>query len=444
MPETAISFLPSLIVFLVCYAFIASDKVDKTIVAVLGATILIGTHQIPYHVALQKIDLNVIFLLIGMMIVVNILASTGLFEWMAIVTAQKARGNGPMLLVMLLLVTAFVSAFLDNVTTIILIAPITILITQLLEIPTVPFLILEAMFSNIGGTGTLIGDPPNIIIGSKAHLTFNDFFFNLGPAALIIALVTTALVALLIGKRFRVSPAARNRLMQAEPSKAIIQPKRLRLALPILGLILIGFFSSQLIGIATGMIALSGGFLMCLVCKEDVHHALAKLEWNTILFYVGLFMVVGALEENGLFALMGKKVIALTQGNLLVTAFAVLWFCAGASAFLDNTMLVISMIPILETIIPEFAILRGLDPQSPETLHMIGQPLYWSLALGACLGGNATIIGASANVVVAQIARRNRYHLSFFDFSSYGFPVLFLSISISTLYIWLRYFVFGG
>jgi Na+/H+ antiporter NhaD/arsenite permease-like protein len=444
MPETAISFLPSLIVFLVCYAFIASEKVDKTIVAVLGASILIATHQIPYHAALEKIDINVIFLLIGMMILVNILASTGLFEWMAIVTAQKARGNGPLLLVLLLLVTAFVSAFLDNVTTVILIAPITILITQLLEIPTVPFLILEAMFSNIGGTGTLIGDPPNIIIGSQTHLTFNDFFFNLGPAALIIALVITAIVALFLGKRFRVSPAARTRLMQAEPSKAIIQPKRLRLALPVLGLVLVGFFASHSIGIDTGIIALAGGFLMCLICKEDVHHALAKLEWNTILFFIGLFMLVGALEENGLFSLMGKQVMALTQGNLLVTALAVLWFSAIASAFLDNIPLVISFIPILETIIPEFAGLRGLDPHSAETLRTISEPLYWALALGACLGGNGTIIGASANVVVAQIARRNRYHLSFFDFSSYGFPILFLSIGISTLYIWLRYFVFGG
>ncbi len=444
MPEAAVSFLPSLLVFLVCYALIATEKVDKTITAILGASILIGSHQIGYHEAMSKIDLNVVFLLMGMMMMVNILATTGVFEWIAIVTAQKARGNGPLLLVLLLLVTAVVSAFLDNVTTVILIAPITILITQLLQIPTVPFLILEAVFSNIGGTGTLIGDPPNIIIGSQTHLTFNDFIAHLGPIALLIALLSTGIVFLFLRKPFQVAPAARDQLLRAEPRKAIIQPARLRRALPILLLVLCGFFASHSIGIETGIIALAGGFLMCLVCREDVHHALAKLEWNTILFFIGLFMMVGALEENGLFALMGRGVLDLTRGNLLVTAIVVLWFSSIASAFLDNIPLVISFIPILETVVAEFARARGLEPGDPLILRSIAEPLYWSLALGACLGGNGTIIGASANVVVTQIARRNRYKLSFADFSSYGFPALLLSTALSTVYVWLRYFVFAA
>ncbi|WFB34753.1 ArsB/NhaD family transporter [Kiritimatiellota bacterium B12222] len=443
MPEPT-TFIPSLIIFLIAYFFIATEKVDKTITAILGAALLICTHQIHYHAAAERIDLNVIFLLIGMMMCVNILASTGLFEWIAIVTAQVTKGDGPRLLILMLLVTAVLSAFLDNVTTIILIAPITILITQLLEIPTTPFLILEAIFSNIGGTGTLVGDPPNIIIGSKTHLTFNDFFINLGPIALIILLVLGLIVKFRLGNQFKVSEAAKSNLMQAEPQLAIIHPKRLKLALPCMGLVLLGFFLSHTIGVDTGIIALAGGFLMCLICKQDIHHALAKLEWSTIMFFIGLFMMVGALEENGLFEVLGNHVIDLTKGNLLITALAVLWFSALASAFLDNIPLVISFIPILNSIIPGFCETAGLDPNSAEALQTIAEPLYWSLALGACLGGNGTLIGASANVVVTQIARKNKYKLSFGDFFKLGFPTLLISVAISSLYIYLRYFRFVG
>ncbi len=440
MSETVAAFLPSLIVFLVCYVFIATEKVDKTIVAILGACLLIATHQIHHHAAMEKIDLNVIFLLIGMMMIVNILASTGLFEWIAILTAQKAKGNGPTLLVLLLLVTALLSAFLDNVTTIILIAPITILITQLLEIPTVPFLILEALFSNIGGTGTLVGDPPNIIIGSKTHLSFNDFLINLGPIALLIMGVMFLIVRYRFQHTFVVSEEAKARLMQAEPKRAIIDSARLRRALPVLGMVMLGFFVSHNVGVETGIIALAGGFFMCLICGENVHHALAKLEWNTILFFIGLFMLVGALEENGLFELLGEFMLSFTEGNLMVTCLVILWFSAICSAFLDNIPLVISFIPILNAIIPEFAGSMQLEPGSEEALRLIAEPLYWSLALGACLGGNGTMIGASANVVITQIARDNRYALSFADFFKLGFPCMLISVVFATGYVVLRYF----
>jgi len=441
MPDAVAPFLPSLIVFTICYFFIATERIDKTVVVVLGAALLISTHQIGYHEAVEKIDLNVIFLLIGMMVSVNILASTGVFEWVAIVTARAAKGNGVRLMVLLMIVTAFLSAFLDNVTTIILIAPITILITQLLEIPTVPFLILEAIASNIGGTGTLVGDPPNIIIGSQTHLGFNDFLIHLGPAALLILLVMVGLAVIVMGKRFQVSDAARDNLMQAEPRLAIIRPDRLKKALPCMGLILLGFFLSHTLDTETGIIALAGGFFMAWVCGEDLHHALSKLEWSTILFFIGLFMLVGALEANGLFELLGHKMLEATRGDLLTTAIAVLWFSALFSAFLDNIPLVISFVPILETLIPEFAAQYGLDPHSAETLRTISEPLYWSLALGACLGGNGTVVGASANVVVAQIARRNRYRLTFGDFFKLGFPTLLVSTAISTVYLYTRYFL---
>ncbi len=439
----------SLAIFVVCYFFIATEKIDKTITALLGACLMVALHLITYESALDKVDLNVIYLLIGMMVIVNILASTGVFEWIAIVVARTAGGDSVRLLLLLCLVTAVLSAFLDNVTTIILIAPVTILITQLLEIPTVPFLIVEAIASNIGGTGTMIGDPPNILIGSKSHLTFIDFIVHLGPISIVVLMVILLLVTLLIkgkslGKQFDVSEKAKQRLVDAYPEEAIINPGRLKKALLVLGMVFTGFFTGHLLDIETGVFALGGAMLMALVCRIDIHEALAKVEWNTILFFVGLFMLVGALEENGLFDLVGHRLVAMTSGNLLMTCIAILWFSAIFSTCVDNIPLVIATIPIINTSIPSFAQDMNLILGSPEANTLIAEPLYWSLALGACLGGNGSLIGASANVVVAQIAKRNSYRLSFMDFTRVGFPVMLLSVALATAYIYLRYFLLRG
>lgn len=433
-------------IFLATYFFIATEKIDKTIAAVLGAALMILTRQISYEHALEKVDLNVIFVLIGMMIVVNILASTGVFEWMSIKLAQRAKGNGVVIMVALCLVTAGLSAILDNVTTVIIIAPVTILVTQLLEIPTSPLLILLAIFSNTGGTATLIGDPPNILIGSQTHLSFNDFLVHMGPIALLITLLTAALAMVVYRKRYHVAENVKSRLNMADPSAAIIHRGRLNAALPVLGLIFLGFFFGHFlkerahIDLETGIVALTGAFLMGLVCRMDLHHCLAKVEWGTILFFVGLFMLVGGLEEKGVFEYMGHELVKLTGGNLLITALAILWFSAIMSAIVDNIPLVISFIPILKAVIPVFAANAGLDPESPEALVQIAEPLYWSLALGACLGGNGTLIGASANVVIAHIANRNKYRLTFMDFTRTGLPIMIMSVALSTVYIWLRYF----
>lgn len=432
--------IPSLIIFIISYFFIATEKIDKAAAAMLGAAAVIFSHQIGYEAAFEKIDLNVIFLLIGMMMMVNILATTGLFEWLSIHSAQKAKGNGQLLMGLLLVITAALSALLDNVTTVIIIVPITILITQLLELPTVPFLIMEAIISNIGGTGTLVGDPPNIIIGSQSHLTFNDFLFHLGPIAAIITVIVVLTYLYLLRDMLKVNEKAKLRLDQTCPELAIIHPKKLRKALQVLGLVFIGFFCSHTIGVETGIIAVAGGFCMVLVCKEDVHDALTHVEWGTILFFCGLFMMVGSLEENGLFEKLGHMLINATAGNLMVTALAILWFSAIFSAFLDNIPMVIAMIPVIQSIIPVFASQMGLDPAGDETRLMVTEPLYWSLALGACLGGNGTIIGASANVVVSQVARRNYYPFSFFHFMKYGFPIMIASVIMSSVYIVLRYF----
>lgn len=430
----------SLAIFLVVYTLIAFDIVDKTAAALLGAGAVILLHLVPYDVAIKSVDMNVIFLLIGMMIVMSILAETGFLEWLAITIAQRAKGNAKIIVLQFLLVTAALSAVLDNVTTVILIAPITILITQLLELRTAPILILLAIFSNIGGTGTLIGDPPNIIIGSATGLSFNEFLFNLGPVIAVITLVCLAMVRYRLGTSLDAPEEARRRVMMAEPGLAILQPLLLKKCGAVLVLILLGFFTSRFTGFEPGIVALAGSVVMMVVCRVDIHVALNKVEWATILFFIGLFMLISALEHNGLFEKSGDLLVHATEGNLLLTVMVILWVSAFASAIVDNIPLVIAMLPLIKTMIPAFALQMGLA-DSPDLIQTtIAAPLYWALALGACLGGNGTLIGASANVVIAQIGARNNAAISFMEFTRAGFPLMLLTIFISMIYLYLRYF----
>lgn len=430
--------LTAVLIFVATYMLIASEKVDKTVAAMLGAAAVILCGLIPYGVALQAVDLNVIFLLVGMMIIVSILGTTGVFEWLAIVVGQKTKGSGVLLLVSLLVVTAVLSAFLDNVTTVILVAPMTILITQILEISAVPFLIMEAVFSNIGGAATLVGDPPNVLIGSQANIQFNDFLLNLGPVVVIIAVLSLLLVVRIMGESLQTSEKVRARLMSAKPRRAIVNPKRLLAASIVFACVIVGFFLGHLFDVQPGLIAIGGAFVMALVCRVDIHKTLGKVEWNTIMFFVGLFMLVGSLEHVGFFQFSGELLVGLTKGNLLLTCMAILWFSAILSALVDNIPLVMSVIPIIKSIVPVFAAQMNLPPDAVAA--QISQPLYWSLALGACLGGNGSLVGASANVVVAQIAKRNGYKLTFVGFARYGLPSMLFSVVLSCIYIYLRYF----
>ncbi len=431
------------IIFIVTYLLIASEKIDKTVVALLGASAVIFTAENKehfYHELLLKVDLNVIFLLIGMMVIVGILSLTGIFEWVAVRLAQLAKGNGIIIAVLFLTITAVFSAFLDNVTTIILMAPITILICQILKIPATPLLIMEAIFSNIGGAATLVGDPPNILIASQTGLTFNQFITNLGPVILVVFLVTITIVLAFFRKTFAVNEVLRKEIMRAEPNRAIVEPKILKRALSVFTLVLAGFFLSHQFHIDPGVIALTGALIMILVTGVDLHEMLKTVEWNAILFFVGLFMLIGALEVVGVFELLGDGMIHMTQGNLWFTALAILWFSALFSAVVDNIPLVIAMIPLIKIMIPTFSVQMGLVGQEELIQTQIAEPLYWSLALGACLGGNGSLIGASANVIVAQVARKNSYKLTFLEFTKYGFPIMILTLLISTVYIKLRYF----
>jgi Na+/H+ antiporter NhaD/arsenite permease-like protein len=429
-----------LIIFGITYLLIASEKIDKAVAALLGTGLVMFFHLVPYEELVSKIDFNVIALLVGMMMIVNILATTGVFEWIAVVIAGKAKGNGLIIMVLFMLVTAVLSAFLDNVTTVILIAPITILIAQILEIQAVPILIMEAIFSNIGGTATLVGDPPNIIIGSQASITFNEFLINLAPCILVIIAITLGVVCLMMRKNVKTSQMAVRRISQTKPAKAIVDPRRLKRALPVFFLVLLGFFMSRFMGVEPGIIALCGALIMVVVCGINIHHVLEKVEWGTIFFFVGLFMLVGALEAKGVFEILGHYIVSVTKGNLLLTALVLLWFSAIFSAVVDNIPLVIAMIPLIKSIVPVFASQMGLEGMEHAIHQQIEYPLFWSLALGACLGGNGSLIGASANVVIAQIARRNKYKLSFLDFAKYGVPLMVLSSTLSSIYIYLRYF----
>lgn len=433
----------SIVIFAITYLLIATEKLDKTSAALLGAAVAVFGGWVPYHDALRAVDLNVIFLLVGMMIVVNILGQTGLFEWLAISIAKRSKGDGLRILTLFVGITAVLSAFLDNVTTVILVAPITILICEILELPAVPFLILEAIFSNVGGTATLVGDPPNVLIASATVLTFNDFIVHLTPVVLIMLGVLLPILRWWFGPMVQVKPALAARLERARPELAILDHGMLWRGLAVFVVILVAFFASHALHLEPGLIALTGGLVMSVVCRADLHHVLEKVEWNSVFFFIGLFMLIGALEHNGVFESLGHVILGLTQGNLMLTALTILWFAAVASAIVDNIPLVIAMIPLLDSIIPTFGQSLGLT--DPVLVHdLVAEPLYWSLALGACLGGNGTLVGASANVVVAQIARRNHYPLTFGAFTRLGAPIMLVTLLISSVYVVVRYFVWTG
>ena len=431
--------LVAISIFAITYIGIASEKVDKTAAALLGAALAVSIGVVPYEAALHAVDLNVVLLLVGMMLAVNVLAGTGVFEWVAVKIARKAGGRGLPILLLFLLATAVMSALLDNVTTVILIAPITILLCEILAMPATPFLILVALASNIGGTATLVGDPPNVLIASETGLGFNEFIWNLGPVVALLMVAGGLTVGLAFRKTFQVPEELRERVLRARPEKAILEPDRLRRGLVVFGLMLIGFFVSHALHLEPGIIAISGGLLMAVVCGIDLHHALEKVEWNSVFFFVGLFMLIGALEHHHVFEELGRVMLRVTDGNFAMTVLVVMWFAALASAIVDNIPLVIAMLPLLQTIVPVFGQQMGIADDPALLRAQVEEPLYWSLALGACLGGNGSLVGASANVVIAQIGARNKHPIGFVGFSKYGFPTMLATLGIATAYVWVRY-----
>jgi Na+/H+ antiporter NhaD/arsenite permease-like protein len=418
----------ALAVFLLTYAMIIAEKVHRTIVAMLGGLLVVVLGIVDVESAIvHHIDFNTLGLLIGMMIIVSITAKTGLFSYIAIVAAKKAKGEPIKILLALAGVTAFASAFLDNVTTVLLIVPVTFSITRQLRVNPFPFLFTQILAANIGGTATLIGDPPNIMIGSAVkELTFMAFIDNMAPIAIIIMVIHLPLFVLLFRKKLRTTEEYKRGIMEMNARELITDRPMLRKSLIILGLTIIGFFLHQSLHVESSVVALTGAFLLLLLAGEhSMEEAFTRVEWTTIFFFVGLFTLVGALVDTGIISDLAVKAIDLTGGNLAATAMLILWMSAIASAFMDNIPFVATMIPLIQE----------MGNMGIEDL----QPLWWSLALGACLGGNGTLIGASANLITAGLAAKEGHPITFIKFLKYGFPLMILSIAIASIYVYLRY-----
>ncbi|MEA4925121.1 MAG: ArsB/NhaD family transporter [Syntrophomonadaceae bacterium] len=416
-------FWLSIAVFVMVYALIITEKIHRTIVALLGAAIITAIGVISQEKAFAAIDFNTIGLLIGMMIIVGITRQSGVFEYLAIKSAKLVGGKPLAIMGVLALITALASALLDNVTTVLLIVPVTFAITDRLDISPIPFLFTEIIASNIGGTATLIGDPPNLMIGSATGLGFMDFVANLALPVLVILLVTIALMLFIFRKQLHTSDERIQSIFELNEKEAIKDWLLLKRSLLILALTIIGFLLHQSLHLESATVALLGAAVLMLISNEHPEETLLNIEWPTIFFFAGLFILVGGLVETGVIELIAHKALLITEGSLVRTGMLVLWLSALASACVDNIPFVATMIPLLQTI----GQLSSLPMES----------IWWALAMGACLGGNGTLIGASANVIVAGIAERYGTPLGFIDFLKVGFPLMILSIILSMLYLYL-------
>jgi Na+/H+ antiporter NhaD/arsenite permease-like protein len=430
-------------IFLLAYGLIIWDKIHKTIIAIFGAALLIVmgivTQEEAFHSTDIGVDWNVIFLLIGMMVIINIMKPTGCFEYLAIKGAKVGKGQPFMIMVIFSLITAVVSAFLDNVTTVLLIAPVTLVICQALELDVVPFLLTEALASNIGGSATLIGDPPNIMIGSKAQLGFMPFVYNLAPVIIFVLIAFIISIRFIFGKKMTVKEELRQRIMAMDENEAIKDPVLLRKSLVVLAITIAGFVAHGALNLEPATIALTGAGLLLLVSgMKDPRHVIAEAEWGALFFFIGLFIIIGAVVKVGLIKWMSIKVLEFSHGNLFGTSMIVMWFSAFASAFIDNIPYVATMNPLIINMAQQlWPNLTGV-----ELLHHPDlMPLWWSLALGACLGGNGTAIGASANVVICGMAEKMGHPIPFRQWMLYGMPLMIESVIICTIYVWLRYYV---
>ncbi len=424
------------ILFVITYAVIMSEKINRAIVSLLAAGLMIVLGILNQEAAIRGIDFNTIGLLIGMMVIVAITRQSGIFQFLAIWAAKKVNANPWGILVMISLVTATTSAFLDNVTTVLLVVPVTLLITEELKVKPYPYLFAMIFASNIGGTATLIGDPPNIMIGSATGLTFNDFAYNLSPVIIIIMAATLIPIYFIWGRHLKATPEARQRVMQFNEFEAITDRRLLKQCLSVIGLVIGGFVFARFLGLEAATVAMTGAALLLLLANwgRDAEHqskhvldAFNEVEWITIFFFVGLFIVVHGVDSTGLLKLLAEKMVAATGGDLNATAMVILWSSAILSAVIDNIPFVATMIPLIKAMAPTFG--------GPEGL----MPLWWALSLGACLGGNGTLIGASANLVVAGFAERAGQPIRFMQYTLMAFPLMLMSIAISMVYLYWRY-----
>jgi Na+/H+ antiporter NhaD/arsenite permease-like protein len=429
-----VQYYVAIAIFLITYAIIISEKINRAVIAMLGAAFMIIFGIVDLHKAFtHHIEWETITLLIGMMILVNITSKSGFFQYVAIKAAKFAKGNPLRILIILSLLTGILSAFLDNVTTVLLIVPVTFSITRILHVNPVPYLISEVLFSNIGGTATLIGDPPNIMIGSaNKHLDFNAFLMNLTPIIIIIMVVTIAILAFIYRNQLKSDQKLIEQLMEINEKDYIKDAALLKKSVFVLALTILGFILHSALHLDAAVIAITGAIVLMLigVKEHEIEDIFASIEWVTIFFFAGLFTLVGGLVDIGLIKSLAEKALEVTGGDISVASYFILWVSGIASATIDNIPFVATMIPLIK----DMAIGMGLSPDSPQI-----DVLWWALSLGACLGGNGTLIGASANVIVAGIASREGHGFSYMDFLKIGAPLTFVALLLSHLYLFFRY-----
>jgi Na+/H+ antiporter NhaD/arsenite permease-like protein len=423
-------------ILLLTYGVIMTERLNRAIVALLGAILMIATGILNQEEAVAGIDFNTIGLLAGMMVIVSIARKSGIFEYLAIRAAKLARGSPAGILALLVLVTALVSALLDNVTTVLLIVPVTLVICTQLKVPPYPFLLSQVLASNIGGTATLIGDPPNIIIGAQVGLSFNSFVYNLTPVILIVLAVHMLAIHLFWGRAMHAGAEARARIMAMDENAAITDRTLLVKSLSVLTVVLAAFVGARFIGLESGTIGMGGAALLLLLDNlgrsaerqtESVTKVFNEVEWITLFFFIGLFIVVKGVEHTGILQVLACKMLAATGGELKATGLGILWSSALLSAVVDNIPFVATMIPMIKAMAPAFG--------GPDGL----MPLWWALSLGACLGGNGTLVGASANLTVAGIAERNGIPFRFITYTMHALPMMLVHVGICHVYWMWRY-----
>ena len=414
----------AIVIFAATIITVMTEKVHRAVAAVVGALLLILTGVLTVESGFSYVDINTIGVLIGMMLFVAIVKNSGIFEYIAIKAAKIAKGRPWPLMLLLCIITAVLSGFLDNVTTVLLIGPMTLAITNMLKTSPVPFFITQIMSSNIGGTATLIGDPPNIMIGSAAGLSFLDFVANTGLAVVFVLAAMLVCFYFIYGRKLHVEAEAMAEVLQLDENKTIKDRPLLIKSVVMIVIVVFAFIFHSQLHLESSTVALTAAGIMLLLGRQDVEEAIAGVEWSTLIFFIGLFIVVGGLQETGVIQIVANTLVDMTAGHMTLTILLILWVSAIISAFLDNIPFVATLIPLILTM---------------ESSGVDVAPLWWAVSLGACLGGNGTLIGASANVVLSGISNRHGFPITFASYFKVGFPLMLLSVGICTIYMLLRY-----